>query len=418
MAINAAAPQRMLKRASSTTTDTPSIPASEFAQRRERVLKSLARDGNALGLVLAGDADPSLSNAWRPCAHFEYLTGITDEPGAMLLLDPGHPVAAKRIQLFLKPLNPEVEKWDGFRETLGASLKARYGISTIMRTGSLGRFLLESARRSKRFACLHPLAAHNAPISPDLAIFRESAARIPGATICDQSSLINSMRSIKSANEIRVLQRACDITARGFAAIASAAQPGNSEFDVQEAAEHAYKTSGASTTAYRTIAGTGFNATVLHYHANSATIREGELLVVDSGASFGGYASDVTRTFAVSGTFTPRQRLVYDTVLKAQLAAIRECRPGRTMAQVDEAARKVITKAGMGDYFIHGIGHHLGLEVHDADPQAPLAPGMIVTIEPGIYIPEESLGVRIEDDILITKGAPKVLTAAIPKAVT
>jgi Xaa-Pro aminopeptidase len=154
---------------------------------------------------------------------------------------------------------------------------------------------------------------------------------------------------------------------------------------------------------------------VLHYHANRATIKEGDLLVLDSGASYAGYAADVTRTFAVSGKFTARQRLVYDTVLKAQAAAIRACRPGATMAAVDAAARKVISVAGFGDSFIHGIGHHLGLEVHDADPQSPLEPGMVVTIEPGIYIPEESLGVRIEDDILITKGAPKNLTAAIPK---
>lgn len=393
----------------------PSIPLGEFASRRERVLKALEKDGGAIGLVLAGDADPSLSSAWRPCAHFEYLTGIADEPGAVLLLDPGHPVAGKRAQLFLKPLNPEVEKWDGFRATVSSALKSRYGIETIMRTLALPRMLLESTRRSKRFAALHPLSPHNAPVSPDLAILRECAARIPSSALCDQSNLINSMRSVKSACEIAMIQRACDITARGFAAIPDVAQAGKSEFDVQEAAEHAYKTSGATSTAYRTIAGAGFNSTVLHYHANNATLRDGDLIVVDSGASFGGYAADVTRTFAVSGKFTPRQRQVYDIVLEAQLAAIRACRPGATMAQVDSAARKVIAKAGLGDYFIHGIGHHLGLEVHDADPQSPLKPGMIVTIEPGVYIPEESLGVRIEDDILVTSGAPKVLTAAIPK---
>ncbi|GDY05740.1 Xaa-Pro aminopeptidase [Phycisphaerae bacterium] len=393
----------------------PTIANSEFAARRERVMRSLARDGNAIGLVLAGDADHSLSSAWRPNPNFEYLTGITDEAGAILLLDPSHPVKARRAQLYLRPLNSELERWDGFREPVSAALKSRYGIETIMRTNSFSRFLLESAKRAKRFACLHPFAPHNAPVSADLAIIRESTARIPGSTIGDQTQLLPSMRAVKSAPEIACVQRACDITAVGFAAALLAAKPGRTEFDVQEAVEHAYKSAGARSTAYNTIAGTGFNATVLHYHANSKPIQAGELLVLDSGASFGGYAADVTRTFAVSGKFTPRQKLVYDTVLKSQLASIRACRPGAKMSEVDAAAREVIAQAGFGDNFIHGIGHHLGLEVHDADPATALEPGMIVTIEPGIYIPEESLGVRIEDDILITSGAPKVLTAAIPK---
>ncbi len=393
----------------------PTIANSEFAARRESVMRSLARDGNAIGLVLAGDADHSLSNAWRPNPNFEYLTGITDEAGAILLLDPSHPVKARRAQLYLRPLNSELERWDGFREPVSAALKSRYGIETIMRTNSFSRFLLESAKRAKRFACLHPFAPHNAPISADLAIIRESTTRIPGSTIGDQTQLLPSMRAVKSAAEIACVQRACDITAVGFAAALLAAKPGQTEFDVQEAVEHAYKSAGARSTAYNTISGTGFNATVLHYHANSKPIQAGELLVLDSGASFGGYAADVTRTFAVSGKFTPRQKLVYDTVLKSQLASIRACRPGAKMSEVDAAARKVITQAGFGDNFIHGIGHHLGLEVHDADPATALEPGMIVTIEPGIYIPEESLGVRIEDDILITSGAPKVLTSSIPK---
>ncbi len=401
---------KKVKRASIAT-----ISSAEFTARRDRVLRALARDGNAIGLVLAGDADASLSHAWRPNPNFEYLTGITDEPGAMLLLDPNHPVIARRTQLFLRPLNPELERWDGLRESVGAQLKDRYGIATIMRTTALARFLLESAKRAKRFACLHPLAAHNAPNSPDLTIFKESASRIPSATISDLSHILPALRAVKSTAEVACVQHAADITAIGFQAALATAKPGKTEFNVQEAVEHAYKSAGARETAYRTIAGTGFNATVLHYHANSRAIQAGELLVLDSGASFGGYAADVTRTFAVSGTFTPRQKLVYDTVLKAQLASIRACRPGATMSQVDAAARKVITAAGFADNFIHGIGHHLGLEVHDADPGSALEPGMIVTIEPGIYIQEESLGVRIEDDILITRGGAKVLTSAIPK---
>jgi len=393
----------------------PSIALTEFAQRRERVLRQLARAGNAVGLVLAGEVAGSLDHPFRANADFRYLTGIDDEPGAMLLLDPAHPVRTRRVQLYLRPLNPEVERWDGLREMVGKSLRAKYGVETILRTGALGRFLLESARRSKRLACLHALASHNAPLSPDLAILRESASRIPGASVIDLSNVLPSLRAVKSADEVRCIERAGRITGIGFAAAREACRAGANEFDVQEAIEHAYRTNGSRALAFRTIAGSGVNGTVLHYHANDRPLKDGDLLVIDSGAAFGGYASDVTRTLAVSGRFTARQRLVYTTVLKAQAAAIRACRPGARMSAVDQAARKIIAAAGFGDFFPHGIGHHLGLEVHDADPASPLEPGMVVTIEPGIYIESEAIGIRIEDDVLITRGAPRVLTAHIPK---
>ena len=392
----------------------PSIPLTEFASRRDALLKQLK---NSVGLVFAGDQDPSLHHEWRPHPHFEYLTGITDEPGAALLLDPLHPVPARRVQLFLRPLNPEVEKWDGLRDTIASPLRARYGISTIFRTNALPRWLLESASRAKRLACLHPLAAHTAPASPDLAVFRESAARIPGCAITDESQLIPKMRARKSSREVAMVERALSISREGFLAAMRTIRPGISEFDVQEAMEHAYRTNGSRRTAYRTIAGTGLNATVLHYHANDATLEAGQLMVIDSGAAFGGYASDITRTFPVSGTFTARQRELYEIVLKAQAAAIAAIRPGATLSDFDRAARQVITKAGYGDWFIHGTGHHLGLEVHDASPDAPLAPGAIVTVEPGIYIPDERIGIRIEDDVLVTPNGRRVLGPAIPKTV-
>ncbi len=411
-------PTRSRRSTTSSRTLRPSVPTialPEFAKRRERVLGQLARAGNAIGLVLAGEVAGSLDQPFRANADFRYLTGIDDEPGAMLLLDPAHPVRSRRVQLYLRPLNPEVERWDGLRETVGQSLRSKYGVETILRTGAFGRFLLESARRSKRLACLHALASHTAPVSPDLAILRDSAARIPGAVVIDLSSVLPSLRAVKSADEVRCIEHAGRITGLGFAAARKACRPGANEFDVQEAIEHAYRTNGSRTLAFRTIAGGGVNGTVLHYHANDCPLRDGDLLVIDSGAAFGGYASDVTRTLAVSGRFTARQRLVYDTVLRAQAAAIRACRPGAHMSAVDQAARKIIEAAGFGDFFLHGIGHHLGLEVHDSDPATPLEPGMVVTIEPGIYIQSEAIGVRIEDDVLITRGAPRVLTAHIPK---
>jgi len=154
---------------------------------------------------------------------------------------------------------------------------------------------------------------------------------------------------------------------------------------------------------------------VLHYRANNAPLQAGELVVLDSGAEFAGYAADITRTYPVDGRFSMLQRKVYDIVLKSQLAAIATVRPGATFEQVDRAARDVITKAGYGDFFIHGIGHHLGLEVHDITPNEPLKAGAIITIEPGIYLPHERFGVRIEDDILVTPSGRANLSSHIEK---
>ena len=392
----------------------PAISHAEHRSRRERLLKEL---GSSVGIVLAGEADPSLHHPWRPHAHFDYLTGVRDEPGAMLLLDPTHPVPAKRAILLLKPLNPEVEKWDGLRHEIGEALRTRTGFDTVMRVSMLPRLLLEAARRARCLSCLMPLSAWNAPVSGDLAILRAQAERVPGTRIEDRSDLLMRMRAAKSPAEIACIAEAGRITALGFAAAMRSMKPGMNEFDLQEAVEHAYRTGGARDLAFRTIAGGGFNATVLHYHANDRALVAGELVVLDSGAKHAGYSADVTRTLPVGGKFSARQRELYEIVLRAQEAAIAAVRPGATLADIDTAGRKVIADAGLGDAFIHGMGHHLGLETHDASPDAPLEEGAVVTIEPGVYLPGESVGIRIEDDVVATAGGPRVLTAAIPKSV-
>jgi Xaa-Pro aminopeptidase len=397
----------------STAAAAPTITHAEFRARRERLLADL---GQAAGLVLAGDADPSLHHPWKPHAHFEYLTGVTDEPGAMLFLDPANPVPSKRATLLLRPLNPEVEKWDGFRDELGAALRTRTGIDTVLRTGMLSRLLLEATRRTRSLACLMPLAAWNTPVSADLAILRAQAERVPGTQVTDRSDLLMKMRAAKSSAEIACIREAGRITATGFAAAMKSMRAGMNEFDLQEAVEHAYRSNGARELAFRTIAGGGFNATVLHYHANDHALMAGELVVLDSGAKFAGYSADVTRTLPVSGTFTPRQRELYDLVLRSQAAAINAVKPGATLAEIDAAGRKVIVDAGYGDAFIHGMGHHLGLETHDASPDAPLEIGAVITIEPGIYLPKESVGIRIEDDVAVTATGHEVLTPAIPRS--
>ncbi|MGI9014326.1 MAG: aminopeptidase P N-terminal domain-containing protein [Phycisphaerales bacterium] len=393
----------------------PAIPLKEFASRRESVLKSLK---GAIGLLYAGEVASPLHDAFHADPHFVYLTGIDDEPGAALLLDPTNPVKDRTAMLFFKPLDPELAKWDGLRPEINTSLRDALGFKSISRTPALPRFLRDAARRSKRLACLHQIAVHTQPVSKDLQTFRKVAERIPGCAIEDHTELLAQMRSVKSSAEVRMLQKAVDITAAGYTAVLENMQPGMSEFDIQQLLEHAYKTNGSRGTQYGTIVGSGLNATVLHYRANNQPLEDGQLVCIDSAAGYCGYSADVTRTFPVNGRFTERQREVYDIVLKAQLAAIRAVKPGATFHQIDKAARDIITKAGFADFFIHGIGHHLGLEVHDITPvdaKHALKPGAVITIEPGIYLPDEQLGVRIEDDILVTTNGSKNLSVAIPK---
>jgi Xaa-Pro aminopeptidase len=277
--------------------------------------------------------------------------------------------------------------------------------------------LTTSARRGKRLACLHPFSVYPAEVSPDLAAFKKVAERVAGVNLEDRTDLLASLRAVKSATELRLIRRAITMTAAGYSAAMKVIRPGATEDQVGQAIERTYRAEGARGPAFNSIIGSGLSSTVLHYMDNSGVLQKGDLLVIDSGAECSGYAADVTRTFPVSGRFTPEQREVYEAVLRAQRAAIRAARVGTTMSTVDEAARQVLEKAGYGDAFIHGIGHQLGIQVHDITPDGPLKAGMVVTIEPGVYFPERKMGVRIEDDVLIKRQGNEVLTAAIPRTV-
>lgn len=393
------------------------ISREEFQQRRQAALDQL--DG-AIGVVLAGTGG-GLTESFRPHLHFEYLTGITDESGAILILDPEHPIEERRISLLLEPHRPEVERWDGWRGPIDSGMKERFGIKTVLRTPSFANVLLEKAKRARKVACLHPLAAHSTAISPDLALFQKLQSRIPGLEVVDRSELLAIARSRKSDAEVSMISRACEITAGGFHAALSSLEAGMNEYALQEVIEHAYRAAGSRGTFYKSIIGSGFNGTVLHYESNDQEIADGELVVIDSGARFGegsgGYGADVTRTFPASGKFSDRQREVYQIVLDALDKAIASVRPGVTFQQVDKAARDIIDSAGFRDFFPHGIGHHLGLEVHDITPDGPLTEGAVITVEPGIYLPEEGFGIRIEDDVVVTADGCTNLTSNIPRTI-
>lgn len=385
-----------------------------FAQRRERLMKSL--DG-AIGLVFAGDGPPPLRGGWRTSDDFYYLTGINQEAGAAVLLDPANPDASRRSILFLRPLNPEADIWDGLRDPISAKLRSEHGFPWVMRTTNLPRMLTAAAKQRKTLACLHQFAVYDAPVSQDLATFRKVSERVPGVSIIDRTQLLPLMRAVKDEMEIGFMDRAAAATAAGFAAATKTIRPGVTERDVQRALENGFASLGGHATAYDSIVGTGRNGAVLHYHDNIAPLEAGQLLVIDAGAEIEHYACDVTRTYPVSGKFTAEQREIYELVLKAQEASINAARAGAWMYEVDGASRAVFEKAGVIDQYPHGTGHQLGLNVHDATPDGPLMPGMVITIEPGLYDVAKGYGIRIEDDILITAKGNRNLTAAIPKSV-
>lgn len=404
----------MEKRRKPSTVGVTGVSSEEFAARRARVLREL---GTSVGIVLAGESGAHLTGAWKPDRNFYYLTGIADEPGASVLFDPTAEDPKKRAVLFLRPLNPEIEAWEGYRDPINSALKSRTGFATVMRTSAMARMLTGAVRRSKRFACLHPFGVFDGPVSADLVLGRKVAERVPGVSFDDRTNLLPTMRAIKSNGELVLMERAVAATAAGYHAVLRSLKPGLNERDVQDTLEKAFLGAGGEGTGYGSIVGSGVRATVLHYRANNAPIEPGELLVIDAGAEVGGYTADVTRTLPVSGAFSKDQRDLYETVLRAQQAAMDAVRPGVTMTEVDGAARSVLERAGHADAFPHGIGHQLGLEVHDSTPDGPLAEGMVITIEPGVYYKDRGIGIRIEDDVLVTRKGAQNLTSMIPKSV-
>jgi Xaa-Pro aminopeptidase len=231
---------------------------------------------------------------------------------------------------------------------------------------------------------------------------------------------------VKDDDEIRRLTRAVEISTEGHVAAMRFARPGAWEYQIEAVAEQTFRSLGAERLGYPSIVGSGINSTILHYDQNRRQTQTGDLIVMDMGAEFGYYTADVTRTIPVSGRFTPRQKAIYELVLGSQQAAIDAVKPGITLAQLDGIARAYMAAhsgdlcgaGGCNRFFIHSLSHWLGMDVHDVSVRGlPLAPGMAFTIEPGIYLPGEALGVRIEDDVLVTATGGILLSRGAPRSV-
>jgi Xaa-Pro aminopeptidase len=318
--------------------------------------------------------------------------------------------------LLLPNRDPEAERWTGERDPLGAALRKKYGFDKILRTSGLMRLVLDLTARSPVFwQVMRPQGATDTK-SADLELYGRISSKLSGVSTRPLTHTLPRMRSRHSAGEIALIQRAVRISEEGFRAAVLEIRPGSTEGRVEAAAERVWKSRGARRPAYSSIVGSGPNSTILHYPKSERALQGGDLILMDMSAEFARYASDITRTFPVNGKFTAQQRKIYELVLSAQKAAFDKVKPGVYFEDLDAAARKVIEGAGYGDYFIHGLGHFVGLDVHDAgNYQEPLAPGMVFTIEPGIYLPAEKLGVRIEDVVLVTETGAKILSDGLPR---
>jgi len=246
--------------------------------------------------------------------------------------------------------------------------------------------------------------------------YAKTMERVYGCKTNDLHLTLARMREVKEPEELALMRKAIEYTAAGHAQAIKVIRAGAREFEVKDAVEDAFRHAGARHVAYDSIVGSGRDGAVLHYPKDDRTMNDGELLLIDAAAEAENYASDVTRTYPVNGKYSKEQRDIYDVVLRAQAAGIAAAKAGVTVEQIDLATRKVVEDAGYYDYYVHGCCHFVGLAVHDAgDYFAPLPVGAVITVEPGIYLPDRGLGVRIEDEILITATGAEVLSKAIPK---
>jgi Xaa-Pro aminopeptidase len=385
-------------------TEEPSV----YRERRQALLKEM---GEGVAVIFAqGKEDNS---GYRQSSDFFYLTGV-NEDGAALVLAPKE--RTYREFLLLPSRDPEAERWTGERESIGGQLRQKYGFEKIYRMGRLEGLVTMLCAHSP--VCWQLALANNElkeqPM--DLDLYGKIGKNLAGVSTRANPYAIARMRSRHSPDEIALMERAVRISEAGFRAALAEIHPGGFEGAVAAEAERVWKKAGARRPAYESIVGSGPNSTILHYPRAERIMRDGDLLLMDMAAEYAHYAADITRTVPVNGKFSPEQRKIYELVLNAQTEAFNHLKPGVYHEDIDAIARKVITDAGYGDYFIHGLGHFVGLDVHDAGAyHEPLEAGMVITLEPGIYIPEKELGVRIEDDVLITPTGAKFLSDGLPR---
>ena len=424
------------------------ISKAEFARRRKNLMGMMDKHTIA---IIPGAREVTRSRdteyPFRQNSDLFYLTGF-EEPDAVLVLVPGR--RQGQVVLFCRERDPDMELWNGYR--LGPEGAVAYlGVDDAFPIDDLDEILpglIEGTQRIYYSMGHDDLFEQRVMgwVNQIRKLVRTGAA--PPADFTDLAFLLHEQRLIKSAAEVRVMRKAGEISAAAHVRAMQECQPGRYEYHLEAAIQHTFAEHGARFPAYNSIVGSGENACVLHYTENASKMRAGDLVLIDAGCEYQGYAADITRTFPVSGQFSAEQRAIYDVVLEAQRAAIAKVRPGNTWNQPHDATVRVITrglvKLGLlrgkerelikaeayRDFYMHRAGHWLGLDVHDVGEYRvdgrwrQLEPGMVLTIEPGIYIAADNtkvpkrwrgIGVRIEDDVVVTEQGCDVLTGDVPK---
>ncbi len=407
-------------------------PPSVYKDRRSRLAAEVG-EGTVILWGAGDDRGYGDVGTFRQAPDFFYLTGV-ELPNAVLVLRPTDDFEA----LFLPPRDEDVERWTGPKWGPGEEAARALGFDAVLPT-TPSEIVLDARIRpvpglegrlhgwlSKPEAVLWtPLSIVS--VAAELPATHRFIARLrdrlPTFAVRDVGGLVDRMRMVKVAGEIDLMRRAVAASIEGQRRAARAIRPGVGESVIDGVVYSAFREAGAEGLAFPSIVGSGINATTLHYDQNVDVCSAGELVVVDIGARYGYYCGDLTRTYPVDGKFTERQRSIYDVVLKAHDRAAAAIRPGVTVFELRKIAYQVMEASGLRDshgeslgrYFIHGLGHGLGLEAHDPHgDEMPLEPGMVITNEPGIYLPDEALGVRIENDFLVTADGCENLSADLP----
>lgn len=426
------------------------IDTDVYRSRRQRFIDKMGEGGVALFVAPPERQRSHDTNyPYRPSSDIVYLTGF-EEPETVVVLAPGH--ADGDCIMFVRDRDPEKETWDGRRAGPKGAID-RFGADAAHPIDRLDELLPALLRdRETLWYTLGVDPTFDQKVARWMNTLRFRRGEPPAAPrqIADARDILHDMRLIKQPDELELMRKAATITAEAHEKAMRFVRPGLHEYEVQAVIEHHFLSCGATAPAYNSIVGTGVNATILHYTENRDRLGEDDVLLIDAGCEYRYYAADITRSYPVSGRFSPAQRDVYQAVLDAELAAIADVRPGTRFGELIEGTTRRLTQSliDMGilsgsvdqaieegtykTFYPHKVGHWLGSDVHDVgsyyDEQGatrPLEPGMVTTIEPGLYFPENAdvpdefkgIGVRIEDDVLVTNEGPENLTARCPKTI-
>ena len=408
-------------------------PNSVYQARRAQLAAEV--NGPVVLWGLTGREEFSQDYIFTQEDNFYYLTGHNEEGAGLIILPKAKPGESSKWNgpseiLFLPAKNPGKEKWNGPRMSpTDPGIQSETGFSDVQPFQEKMRATVEKlAKVYANFYTILPYEKENGGYPHEKQVVDWLNLAAPRIILKDIRGRIEAMRGVKSAGEIAFLRKAVDLSVDGHLAAMNMMRPGLFEYQVAAKMVEVHAMGGSEEEGYAPIVGAGFNSTVLHYDKLSKKIEDGDIVVLDVAAQFSGYSADITRTLPANGKFTARQREIYEIVLGAQNAALAAVKPGMDFCRQGEKSLYKISfnyinshgkdmhGNSLGKYYIHGLGHNIGLDVHDPGEYcSPLKPGQVVTVEPGIYIPEEKLGVRIEDDVLITNDGYELLSKRLPR---